>query len=511
MILCTEDPDPGGDPSGLDGGNSSGTSSDSNREGSLPSSATPSPRTKGLSRRQRKNRRRDDLSLPPDFNTKKKTKTKRTEATSKNKTHLTPPLKEYVKLNVCDGQLSKYLRSYLLAPEQMLMLGYPVESSYHPGRAIVFKSPITVPSYIQSSYRHTRLTIKETRFDVNAQEFVPGGVDYSEIKAEWNASHDSGNGSGSGSSSDSNDSEESVSSGGEGDPAPFPAQKPFEASGPGFYEELEQRSCVRCRKAFYLTNGYEYVTQERCVYHWGRLQSPFDRHRSFSCTKEYSCCGGGAEAKGCAAARLHVWNGLKDGYNGPFDCYTRTRPRRSVPLDGNFGVYALDCEMCYTAKGLELTKVTVVGTDGRLVYDSFVKPECEIVDYNTRFSGITAKDLNRKSATKSLREVQNDLMGFVNADTILVGHGLENDLRALRLIHYTIIDTAVAFPHYNGLPYRRSLKSLTRSFLNQNIQCDENGHNSYEDARACMELMLWRVWKDFHILIKHSRDMEAKK
>ena len=31
--------------------------------------------------------------------------------------------------------------------------------------------------------------------------------------------------------------------------------------------------------------------------------------------------------------------------------------------------------------------------------------------------------------TKNLKEVQNDLMGFINADTILVGHGLENDLR----------------------------------------------------------------------------------
>ena len=61
-------------------------------------------------------------------------------------------------------------------------------------------------------------------------------------------------------------------------------------------------------------------------------------------------------------------------------------------------------------------------------------------------------------------------MGFINADTILVGHGLENDLRALNLIHSTILDTAVVFPHYHGLPFRRSLRSLVSSYLKRDIQ-----------------------------------------
>lgn len=71
---------------------------------------------------------------------------------------------------------------------------------------------------------------------------------------------------------------------------------------------------------------------------------------------------------------------------------------------------------------------------------------------------------------KNIKEVQNDLMGFINADTILVGHGLENDLRALNLIHATILDTAVVFPHYHGLPFRRSLRSLVSSYLKRDIQ-----------------------------------------
>ena len=72
--------------------------------------------------------------------------------------------------------------------------------------------------------------------------------------------------------------------------------------------------------------------------------------------------------------------------------------------------------------------------------------------------------------TKNLKEVQNDLMGFINADTVLVGHGLENDLRALNIIHGVVLDTAVVFPHFYGLPFRRSLRSLVSSYLKRDIQ-----------------------------------------
>lgn len=151
--------------------------------------------------------------------------------------------------------------------------------------------------------------------------------------------------------------------------------------------------------------------------------------------------------------------------------------------------------MCYTPAGLELTKVTVVGIDGRPVYESLVTPDNEIIDFNTRFSGIAAKDLVA-GQTKNLKEVQNDLMGFINADTILVGHGLENDLRALNIIHGVVLDTAVVFPHFYGLPFRRSLRSLVSSYLKRDIQASSWGHDSYEDARACIELMLWKTRKD---------------
>ena len=69
-------------------------------------------------------------------------------------------------------------------------------------------------------------------------------------------------------------------------------------------------------------------------------------------------------------------------------------------------------------------------------------------------------------------------------------------MRALKVIHDHVIDTSLIFPHFYGLPYRRSLRSLARSYLKREIQGNVWGHDSYEDARASIELMLWKVRKD---------------
>lgn len=39
---------------------------------------------------------------------------------------------------------------------------------------------------------------------------------------------------------------------------------------------------------------------------------------------------------------------------------------------------------CYTVRGLELSRVTVINSDLQVVYDAFVKPDSEVIDYNTR-------------------------------------------------------------------------------------------------------------------------------
>jgi RNA exonuclease 1 len=87
---------------------------------------------------------------------------------------------------------------------------------------------------------------------------------------------------------------------------------------------------------------------------------------------------------------------------------------------------------CETVAGLELTKVSVVDEELQVIYDTLVKPPNPIINYLTRYSGITEEKL--QGVTKTLREVQEDLVQLIPEDTILVGHSFENDLTALKVM-----------------------------------------------------------------------------
>ena len=85
-----------------------------------------------------------------------------------------------------------------------------------------------------------------------------------------------------------------------------------------------------------------------------------------------------------------------------------------------------------------------------------------------------------------------------------------------QLIHDTVIDTSIVFPHTRGPPYKKGLKKLILDHFQKHIQKDGiifnlhrlilnrvvfcfaffkriGGHNSAEDAIACMELMIGKV------------------
>ncbi|NXN32351.1 REXO5 exonuclease, partial [Nycticryphes semicollaris] len=148
-------------------------------------------------------------------------------------------------------------------------------------------------------------------------------------------------------------------------------------------------------------------------------------------------------------------------------------------------LFGLDCEMCLTAKGNEVTRVSLVDAQGRCLLNELVRPENPVVNYRTRFSGITREML--LPVKTRLSDIQARLKEMLPRDAVLVGHSLNNDLQALEMIHPSVIDTSLLFARSEGRRFR--LKFLAKAVLGKEIQCEQKlGHDPAEDARAALEL-----------------------
>ena len=154
-----------------------------------------------------------------------------------------------------------------------------------------------------------------------------------------------------------------------------------------------------------------------------------------------------------------------------------------------FPMFALDCEMVMTKEGHELARVSVVNDSLSCIYDKLVKPGNPVLDYKTKFSGIT-EDLLR-DVTTSLSDVQRDLSLLLPQQSILLGHSLENDFLALKMTHPFVIDTSCLFQPLAG--FKPKLRHLAERFLGMKIQTGEDGHSSVQDAQACMDLVLRKL------------------
>ncbi|NXW03076.1 AEN nuclease, partial [Fregetta grallaria] len=167
--------------------------------------------------------------------------------------------------------------------------------------------------------------------------------------------------------------------------------------------------------------------------------------------------------------------------------------RTSSPLLRPGKYVAIDCEMVGTGpqgRLSELARCSVVNYEGDVIYDKYVQPELPIVDYRTRWSGITKQHM--KSAIP-FKAAQAEILKILK-DKIVVGHAIHNDFQALKYFHPKdrTRDTS-RIPVLNqraGLPVRAnvSLKSLARHLLRKKIQDGCKGHSSVEDAQTAMEL-----------------------
>ncbi|OBA27901.1 hypothetical protein HANVADRAFT_22667 [Hanseniaspora valbyensis NRRL Y-1626] len=205
------------------------------------------------------------------------------------------------------------------------------------------------------------------------------------------------------------------------------------------------------------------------------------------------------------AARINDLNMQLPENNFWVQTYAKNDFKNYIPI-----AYALDCEMCLTQNGHELTRISVVNFDGVLIYDKLVRPKNEIIDYLTRFSGITEEMM--QNADHSLEQVQEDLLNLFDSRDILIGHSLQSDFKVIKIRHPNIIDTAHIYEHVKGPPFKPALKKLSSVFLGKEIQNDDiAGHDPSIDARTCVELVTLKLIKGLQIGLNLNSETIFKK
>ena len=144
---------------------------------------------------------------------------------------------------------------------------------------------------------------------------------------------------------------------------------------------------------------------------------------------------------------------------------------------------AVDCEMIQTeAQNNALARVCLISWEETVLLDMYAAPPGKVTDYLTRYSGIREHDL---VGAPPAAEVRATVEAMIRG-RVLIGHGLRNDLRALRLQHpaaLTIDTTELCWGHGRAL----NLKALSLDILGDSIQ--RGGHSPYEDALTSLRLL----------------------
>jgi DNA polymerase III epsilon subunit-like protein len=214
---------------------------------------------------------------------------------------------------------------------------------------------------------------------------------------------------------------------------------------------------------------------------------------------------------------------------------------------------ALDCEMGTAVSGdSEPIRVTLIDYfSGEILVDNIIVPDVRMHHLNTKYSGVSWDDMNKAKRQRTCLwgnvGTREALWPHIGEETIVVGHGASNDLRALRWMHRSVVDSliiestrakradlrkaaeqesadegcvgakgdegdirptpcsttasGIAEPSVetSKVPVMRkpgqlSLKTLAKLRLGREIQTNgKKGHDSLEDAVAARDLVHWSI------------------
>ncbi|KAL9108485.1 MAG: hypothetical protein Q9227_006700 [Pyrenula ochraceoflavens] len=323
-----------------------------------------------------------------------------------------------------------------------------------------------------------------------------------------------------------------------------PSTEEIESARAGIKAANGFEKCDRCGTRFQVFPGRReedgaLTTNGTCTYHWERIQRPqSSRTDAITGHREpfYPCCKEpvGISA-GCTTSPHHVFKVAEVKRLASILQFAPTpEPNFKSKPAKNDSAVTFDCEMGYTTLGMEIIRVTAVSWPaGQRLLDVLVRPMGELLDPNTRFSGVSREQLatarpygepvidesviGRSDNVLEDGELDQDkpsplriasspsaarqlLFGLLSPETPLIGHAIENDLNAMRIIHPFVVDTVLLFPHPKGLPIRYKLKMLAAKYLQRDIQTGgAQGHDSKEDAQATGDLVRLKVgerWND---------------
>ncbi|KAF7880162.1 uncharacterized protein EAF01_012057 [Botrytis porri] len=253
---------------------------------------------------------------------------------------------------------------------------------------------------------------------------------------------------------------------------------------------VDSRKCKRCNGKFSMLVRELRVDYEKpCTFH------PYKR-KKWNVKKPYKCCwinGSEPDAHGCQTLPIH-------DFQFPLRSF-RHQDFQQTPAASNEPKYlavVIDCEMAGVASdngGEPILLCAVDFVSGAVILNHLIYPKERINDMRSSIHGISINTLNeaasRGQALDGWEEARSKLWELIDANTILIGHALENDLDALRIIHPRIVDSAILAKKEVGFNRNWGLSTMCSEILKLEIRKNKGAiHDCLEDVLATREVVI---------------------